>query len=63
MVVEKEPEALRKIQPILGDRRDVILERIASQEAALRETFAALEVLDYRRSFDECVELTKKGLR
>lgn len=62
MVAEKEPEALWKIQPILRDRREVILETIASQEAPLRETFAALEVLDYQRSFDECVELTKKAL-
>jgi len=62
MVTEKEPEALWQIQPILHDRRDVILAKIASQEAALRETFAALEVLDYRRSFDECVELTKTAL-
>lgn len=62
LVVEKEPEALWKIQPILHDRREVILETIASQEAALREAFAALEVLDYRRSFDECVELAKNAL-
>lgn len=62
MVVEKEPEALWQIHPILRDRRDVIIAKIASQEAALRESFAALEVLDYRRSFDECVELTKKAL-
>lgn len=62
MVTEKEPEALWQIQPILHDRRDVILAKIASQEAALRETFAALEVLDYRRSFDECVELTRTAL-
>ncbi|MBE0616220.1 MAG: hypothetical protein IH604_21335 [Burkholderiales bacterium] len=62
MVVEKEPEALWQIQPILQDRRDVILANIASQEVALRETFAALEVLDYRRSFDECIELTRTAL-
>ena len=62
MVAEKEPKALWKIQPILRDRREPILERIALQEVALREAFAALEVLDYRRSFDECVTLTKKAL-
>jgi hypothetical protein len=28
----------------------------------LREAFAALEILDYRRSFDECVELVRKAL-
>ncbi len=62
MVAEKEPKALWKIQPILRDRREPILERIASHEAALKQAFAALEVLDYRRSFDECVTLTKKAL-
>lgn len=62
LVAEKEPEALRTIRPILRDRRDIILAGIGTQEAALRETFAALQVLDFRRSFDECVELTKKAL-
>lgn len=63
MVAEKEPDALWKIQPILRGHREAVLERIASQEAALRESFAALEILDYRRSFDECVELTRMALR
>lgn len=62
MVAEQEPEALQQISPVLRDRRDIVLQRIASQEAALRETFAALEVLDYTRSFDECVELVTKSL-
>ncbi len=56
MVTEKEPDALNEIQPILRDRRKVILERIAGHQAGLRETFEALEILDYQRSFDECVE-------
>jgi hypothetical protein len=63
LVTEREPAALRDIEPILSDRRDVILDRISSQEAALRETFAALELLEYRRSFDECVALVRKALR
>lgn len=63
LVAEKEPEALWKIRPVLRDRREAILARIGSQKAALQETFLALEVLDYQRSFDECVELTKKALR
>lgn len=60
MVSEKEPEALQQIKPILRDRRDVVLERIATREAVLREDFAALEILDYRRSYDECVTLVRK---
>lgn len=62
MVAEQEPEALRTIRPILRDRRRVILERIAQHGEGLREIFDALETLDYRRSFDECVELVTIAL-
>jgi len=61
MVVEKEPKALDTIKPVLRDRRDVVLDRVRSHEAALRETFAALEILDYRRDFDECVALVRRA--
>lgn len=63
MVVEKEPRALEAIKPVLNDRRDVILIRMKTHEASLRETFAALETLDYRRSYDECVALVRRVLR
>lgn len=62
MVTEKEPDALWRIAPILRDRRDVLLQRIALQEATLREWFAELEVLNTRRSFEECVTLAKEAL-
>jgi len=62
MVAEKEPKALAGIKPILEGRKEIILARIGKYESDLRETFAALEVLDYRRSFDECVELVTKAL-
>lgn len=61
MVVEKEPKALEAIKPVLRDRRDVVLERIQAHEAALREAFAALEVLDYRRSYEDCVVLVRNA--
>jgi hypothetical protein len=63
MVYEREPGALIAIEPILRDRREAALERIAAQDARLREDFAALEVLDYRRSFDECIARLRKALR
>jgi hypothetical protein len=62
-VVEKEPRALEAIKPVLNDRRDVILIRMKTHETSLRETFAALETLDYRRSYDECVALVRRVLR
>lgn len=63
LVTEKEPKALEEIKPVLRDRRDVVLQRVAAHEAALREAFAALKVLDYRRSFDECIALLRKAFR
>ncbi|MBI3043594.1 MAG: nucleotidyl transferase AbiEii/AbiGii toxin family protein [Betaproteobacteria bacterium] len=61
MVTEREPKALWRIEPVLRDRRDAVLHRIISQDAFLRDAFAELEVLDYRRSFDECVALVRKA--
>jgi len=63
MVVEMERGALAAIKPVLSDRRAVILTRMKTHESLLRETFAALETLDYRRSYDECVALVRKVLR
>ena len=62
MVAEKEPAALQSIRPVLRSRRDEVLQRITKHDAVLRETFEALEVIDYRRSFNECVEIVKEAL-
>lgn len=59
MVSELEPGSLIPIEPILLGRRKVVLERIDAHYARLSEDFAALEILDYRRSFDECVALVR----
>ncbi|MGH8742600.1 MAG: nucleotidyl transferase AbiEii/AbiGii toxin family protein, partial [Burkholderiales bacterium] len=55
LVAEKEPLALQEIMPILRDRRSVVLLWMDAQESRLREDFANLEILDYRRSFDDCL--------
>ncbi len=62
LVVEKEPAALAKARPFIRERHDAILARIASSDKILRQTFAELEVLDYRRTYDECVGTVKKVL-
>jgi len=63
MIAEKEPEALWQIKPILRDRREAVLARIAGAETALREAFAELEALEYHRSYDECVQLVKTAFK
>ena len=62
MVMELEPNALEQIKPVLRACRGAVLGRISARESALREDFAELQVLEYRRSFDECVALVKKAL-
>ena len=60
IVAEKEPRALDEIQPVLRDRRDVVLARIAKGDQQLRSDFAELEVLEYRPSYDECLKIVKR---
>jgi predicted nucleotidyltransferase component of viral defense system len=62
LIAEKEPEALKSIAPILRDRKNVILARIKASDANLRDDFANLEVLEYRRSYDDCVKIVSKAL-
>jgi hypothetical protein len=63
MVVEREPEAVAQIGPILRDRRDVVLARVERHGPALHESFESLTVLNYQRSFDECLRIISNALR
>jgi len=63
MVMEREPSALHAIAPVLRERRDAIQRRIGSNDTLLREAFDALEVLDYRRNYDQCIELVMQALQ
>jgi hypothetical protein len=53
---QREPAALLSIQDILGLRRTVLLQRLEEREEALREDFAALDVLEFRPGFDDCLD-------
>ena len=61
LIAEREPAALEEIRPVIRDRRDTILARIVTDDANLRDDFAQLELLEYRRSYDECIEIVKKA--
>ena len=62
MVAEMDSKALHEIRPQLRERRDVVLAWVERREPLLRETFDALAVLDYRRSFDHCVKIVRDAL-
>ena len=63
MIIEKEPKEICKLGDLLRLKRDVILARFESGDRILRTTFSELELLDYRRTYDECLEIVKKQLR
>jgi predicted nucleotidyltransferase component of viral defense system len=58
-VAKRDPDAIESIAAILRERRDVVRKRIASDETALRKTFTALDTLDFRPSYDECVRIVR----
>lgn len=55
LVAAKDPVAIERIAGILRERRDAIRKRIASDEKALRKTYAELATLEFHPSFDECL--------
>lgn len=62
LVAQREPEALRPLRDILAAQRRVLLDRLTSREEALREDFQALQPLEFRPSYDECVEAIRSAL-
>src|SRR6266704_3605096 len=51
LVAGKELDVLTKIAHILEARRDALMRRLAVRNTALREDFAALDVLDFSPSY------------
>lgn len=62
LVASRDPASIEAIRPILRRRRALIRQRIAAGERALRTAFAALDTLDYRPGFDECVRAVLETL-
>jgi hypothetical protein len=54
-VIEREPECLAVLAPILKARRSAVLQRLVKHEAALREDFAQLDLLGKPPTYDRCV--------
>lgn len=62
LVATKDPNALLSIRQILNAKRDEILRHLETHDAPLRTTFAALETLDYRPSYEQCVAIVRRTL-
>lgn len=62
LVAARDPGAIETIRPILRVQRSAIRERIATGNKALRTAFDALDTLEYRPSYDECVGIVLRTL-
>jgi len=61
IVARRERRALAQLEPVIAARRATLLDRLERHEAALREDFAALELLG-SIGFEECLALVRKAL-
>lgn len=61
LVAAKHPRALARLKPLLHDRKDALLQRL-EDEQVLRTTFAALDILEFRPTYDECVTVLKTAI-
>jgi len=59
LVAERQPEEVTRVKPVLQQRREAILERLVSGDRLLRTTFAELDVLDYRPTYNHCLGIVK----
>jgi hypothetical protein len=59
LVLEREPAATAALLPLLLSNSAALLERLARHDAALREDFEQIDVLDYRPDYAHCRELIR----
>lgn len=62
VVIEAEPEALRTASRFLVKHADAFIRTVKARPQLMNEQFVRIMRLNYRRSYDECVELTESFL-
>jgi len=62
LVATRDPRAIETIRPILRRQGPALRERIATGGKALRTAFEALDTLEFKPSYDECVRIVSKTL-
>jgi len=63
LVIEREPEALRRAHAFLTRHRQPFLDQFGSRAAVLRAQFDAIDTLDYRPGFDAAAKRATSFLR
>lgn len=62
LVIDRQPEALRKAGQYLVEGRDDFLNALEARREVTKAQFEALDVLDYRPSFDQCCSRSREFL-
>ncbi|HEY4371034.1 MAG TPA: nucleotidyl transferase AbiEii/AbiGii toxin family protein [Burkholderiales bacterium] len=62
LVIREEPEDLRKAAPFLVRHRAAFLEQLETRKEVLQEAFAAIDALDFRPTYAECVAVAREFL-
>lgn len=62
LVATRDPDAIETVRPILRAQRTAIQERISTGGKALRTAFEALDTLDFRPTYDECLRIVVRTL-
>jgi predicted nucleotidyltransferase component of viral defense system len=62
LVVEREPEQLRRAEPFLLRHRDAFLSQVRQPHPSLRAAFDAIATLDYQPSYEHCVSVVGEFL-
>ncbi len=60
LVLEREAASVPYLAQLIQAKQSALLARFLSREAALREDFEAIDVLDYRPTFDACRQLLEQ---
>ena len=53
LVIEREPDALRRAAPFLSHHAREFVAQLASRRRVLQAQFEAIDTLDYRTTFDD----------
>ncbi len=61
-VLERSPSVASLLRPFYSRHRDAIESRLRDRESVLREDFLQLDIWEYKRGFDSCVEIMRRGL-
>lgn len=61
VVLEHDPDAIREIAPVLQSYRPALLARIENHHEALEEEFAALDLIDNRKTLGDCITALQRS--